>query len=139
MSGSGRGRRAFRWAAALLMAAVLGGCASDGARPEPSPSRTPQGTVQNLAEGEPARITATVDRVLGPGAFLLRDADLQHRRLLVIAAVPDGLTAGALVTVAGTATLFRFADHDPALLGDRRWYADHEQRMALLGAEVVPR
>ncbi|MEU8214014.1 hypothetical protein AB0B85_32970 [Micromonospora sp. NPDC049044] len=96
-----------RPAAATLSAVVLlaGGCTGEPAAPRPSPVPTPTtapGTVARAEVGDLLTVTASVERVITDGAFVVRDVDLTDGALLVLS---TGLTVPAapqLVTVEGT-------------------------------------
>jgi hypothetical protein len=128
---------AVRWAGlAVLLSVVLliASCVHPGRRPESEPTgHRPLGTVARAHLGDHLVTTASVDRVLSTGSFVVRDSDLPPEGLLVLAvAVPDGLRPPVLVLVDGVVGLFRIRDFAWTALGDPSLYRPYEGKKALI-------
>jgi hypothetical protein len=107
-------QRGHRLLVPLVLALVLvTGCSAFGRpdAPEPAPpSSLPRNTMDIASVGMTITVTATVESVITPTSFVVRDADLPFEGLLVLSAAVPGLRPSDLVTIDGEVVLFRFAD-----------------------------
>jgi len=132
-----RPRRAARVAAGLLLAAILAACSGPPPAPAPAPQRPPQDTITRATEGTRLTVTASVERVLGPHAFVVRDADLPDDGLLVLVTTRAEVRRQQLVTVEGVVIRFRYADHTDLGPADPSEFERYEGRKVLIG-RLVP-
>ncbi|MEU8327903.1 hypothetical protein [Micromonospora sp. NPDC048839] len=139
----GRRKSRVRPAVAMLSAVVLlvGGCTGEPAAPQPSPvptPTTPPGTVARAKVGDHLTLTASVERVITNGAFVVRDVDLTDGTLLVLSTGLSVPAAPQLVTVEGTVIRFSHRDLTGRYhLGSPRPYRAFEGGRALVARELT--
>lgn len=127
-------------AAALAAALLSAGCTREPApEPPPRPASTgPPSTLARAAIGDRLTVTAAVERVVGDGAFVVRDVDLTDGALLVLTRQAVEATPPQLVTVEGTVVLFSYGDlaveHG---LGDPDTYRAFDGQKALAAGRVT--
>ncbi|MBX7267678.1 hypothetical protein KIF24_17635 [Micromonospora sp. Llam7] len=136
-------QRDIRWAAvATGLAAVLvaTGCTHDPA-PEPPPrpaSTSPPSTLARVEVGDRLTVTATVERIVGDEALVVRDVDLTDGTLLVLARQAVEASPPQLVTVEGTVVRFSYGDLAARhRLTDRDAYHPFEGQKALTASQVT--
>ncbi|MDG4801439.1 hypothetical protein [Micromonospora sp. WMMD980] len=137
-----RWRPGARRAAVALSAIVLlvAGCAGRP-DPEPTPEPTPTvrlGTVARAEVGARLTVTATVDRVVTGGAFVVRDVDFTDGTMLVLSAEPITAEPPQLVTVSGTVVDFSYRElADRYDLGPSGPYRSFEGGRAIVAERVT--
>ncbi|PGH42923.1 hypothetical protein COO58_19205 [Micromonospora sp. WMMA1996] len=124
------------------MAVLLAtGCAGEPEHTGPSPEPTPTvrlGTVARAEVGARLTVTATVERVITGGAFVVRDVDFTDGTLLVLSTDPVTAEPPQLVTVSGTVVDFSYRDlSDRYRLGPAGAYREFEGGRALVAEQVT--
>jgi hypothetical protein len=123
--------------ASITLLAAGCGHPQEQAPPPPRTTHAVRGTMSGAAVGDRLVITASVDRVLSAGSFVVRDVDLPAEGLLVLAAhAPDGLAPAVLLQLDGTVALFRYRDIPRALLGEASLYRVYEGKKVLIADRV---
>ncbi len=126
-------------AAGLAGALLSGGCTREPAPEPPRPAETgPASTLARAAVGDRLTVTASVDRVVGDGGFVVRDVDLTDGTLLVLTRQAVEVRPPQLVTVEGTVVLFSYGDLDGGPgLGDAAGYRAFDGQKALAAGRVT--
>ncbi|MDG4782281.1 hypothetical protein O7614_21705 [Micromonospora sp. WMMD961] len=124
-----------------LLVLLTVGCTHPSTPPEPSPVPVPTtraGTVARAEVGDRLTVTATVERIIGETAFVVRDADLTDGTLLVLTAGPSAPAPPQLVTVVGTVVSFAHRDLASRYhLGSPGPYRAFEGGRALVAQELT--
>lgn len=130
---------------ASVLCLAAGGCTiADGSRaPGPGPARPHASSVTSLPSLPPHRvgdhvtITAAVTAVLATQLFVIDDADLPERGLLVLGGPASGVHDRSLVTVRGTIHRFELKRlAEPYQLPADGGFARFEGRKVLLAESV---
>ncbi|WP_344646846.1 hypothetical protein [Cryptosporangium japonicum] len=123
----------------MAVVLIAAGCGSRPEAPDPTPTGgTPIRTMARTEVGARLVLTAGVERVLGPTAFVVSDADLPDRGLLILSpSVPEEVRPSAVVHVEGVVAIVRVGEFTRFPLGDPARVRPYDGKKALIANQIT--